>query len=525
MSAERRTVLQWGLAATLGLGLPAGTAVAASQRRRPGSERVATPRPVAPTAAFRTPLPIPAVLRPVSTAGGVDRYEIRQVEARQQILPEGPVTAVWGYDGAFPGPTIEVRRGRHAVVTHHNQLAVPTVVHLHGGNVSPEDDGYPSDFVLPAGHQADDPRMAEMARHGVAGLATGSRSYAYPNDQPAATLWYHDHRMGFTGPQLYRGLAGFYVVRDEVEDALPLPRGDREIPLMITDRTFAEDNSLRYPSLDPTLEEPGVSVAAQHGWLGDTNVVNGVAWPFHEVDAALYRLRVCNASNARPYMLKLDPPPPGGGGLVQIGSDVGLLDRPMRHDTVTISPGERYDLLVDFSAWQPGTQVVLKNHFELGEKADLVRFDIARRARDDARVPDTLAPDQGAPPPPADRPGDRQFNFTVGPKGTGLPALINFRTFDVERTDARPAFGATEIWNVTADANHPVHLHMAHFRILSRDGNPPGLQDAGWKDTVFLHDSAVKLAVAFTGHRGKTVFHCHNLEHGDHGMMTNIEVV
>ncbi|MGH3343538.1 MAG: multicopper oxidase family protein [Carbonactinosporaceae bacterium] len=524
MVAERRTVLQWGVAATLGLALPGATAVVASRRAHRRPQQAALPAS-APGAAFRMPLPIPAVLRPTSTTGGVDRYELRQVEGRQQVVPDGPATTVWGYDGVFPGPTIEVRRGRAAVVTHHNRLPVPTVVHLHGGKVSAEADGYPVDFVLPEADQGADREMAAMARLGVAGLATGTRAYVYANDQPAATLWYHDHRMSFTGPQVYRGLAGFYIVRDDVEDALSLPRGARDIPLMITDRTFAEDNSLRYPSVDPLLLEPGVTVRAKHGWLGDTNVVNGVAWPFHEVDAALYRLRVCNASNARPYMLKLDPPPPGGGGLVQIGSDVGLLSRPIHFDTITISPGERYDLLVDFSAWRPGTQVVLKNNFEQGPKADLVRFDIVRRATDDARIPDTLAPDQGPSPPSPDRVGDRRFNFTVGPEGTGLPALINFRAFDLRRIDARPTLGTTEVWNVTADANHPVHLHMAHFRILSRDGKPPAPQDTGWKDTVFVHNSAVKLAVAFTGHRGKTVFHCHNLEHGDNGMMANIEVV
>src|SRR5690606_32814715 len=116
-------------------------------------------------------------------------------------------------------------------------------------------------------------------------------------EQRAAMLWYHDHRMDFTGPQVYRGLAGLYIIRDEVEDALPLPRGEREIPLVITDRLFAEDGSLVYPSRDPSLlGEPGVTGRARNdGMLGDTILVNGAPWPELEVEAARYRFRVLNA--------------------------------------------------------------------------------------------------------------------------------------------------------------------------------------------------------------------------------------
>jgi spore coat protein A len=409
-------------------------------------------------------------------------------------------------------------------VTHRNELTVPTVVHLHGGVVPAASDGYPSDFLMPAGAAAQDPRLTEHASHGVAGLATGSRTYVYPNDQPAATLWYHDHRMDFTGPQLYRGLAGFYLIGDDEEDALPLPAGDRDLPLMIADRAFNTDGSLFYPSSDPALHEPGVHIEYHHsGMTGDTITVNGVAWPFLEVDAVRYRLRILNASNARPYRLMLNPPPPGGGGFIQIGSDVGLLARPVRHDSLVISPGERYDVVVDFSGYRPGSHVFLRNSLGEGATADVMRFDVARRGRDDTRIPATLIPEM--PPARAAGPADRRFSFFSGPEMTGLPGLINLKTFDAARVDARPALGSTEIWDITADPTHPVHVHMAHFRVLSRDGGPPAPQDAGWKDTVFVPEGGVRVAVAFTGYRGKYVFHCHNLEHGDSGMMTNVEIV
>jgi spore coat protein A len=535
---ERRALLRWGLTAAFGVALPAATAAAVGARGRapgaadryagppvgpvPGASSGAVGPSALPTGAFTVALPVPAVLRPTSTAGGVDRYEIRQRPGRQPLRP-GPSTTIWGYNGTFPGPTIHARRGRPVEVTHRNELDVPTVVHLHGGIVAPDSDGYPTDLVLPAGRPPD-PLWRVHGAHGVAGIAEGSRAYRYPNDQPAATLWYHDHRMGFTGPQMYRGLAGFYLIGDEVEDALPLPHGDRDLPLMIADRTLRQDGSLFYPSKDPSLREPGVTIEYhQSGMLGDTTTVNGVAWPYLEVDAALYRLRVLNASNARPYELELDPPPPGGHGLVQIGSDVGLLHRPVRHDAFLISPGERYDLLIDFSAYPPGTKVLVKNNVGEGAAGYVMRFDVARKAADAARIPDSLAPDPG--PLPAGRVADRRFSLFSGPEMTGLPATINLKTFDAERVDARPTLGSTEIWDVTADPTHPVHVHLGHFRVLSRDGKPPLPQDAGFKDTVFVPEGGIRLAVTFTGHRGKYVFHCHNLEHGDAGMMTNVEVV
>jgi spore coat protein A len=240
------------------------------------------------------------------------------------------------------------------------------------------------------------------------------------------------------------------------------------------------------------------------------------------VDAAIHRLRILNAANARVFGLALDPPPPGGGGLVQIGSDAGLLPRPTRHDTLLVSPGERYDVLVDFAAYPPGTQVHLTNTEGEGSTRYVMRFTVARRAAEDARIPERLTADPA--PPPAGQVADRRFSLFSGPDGTGLPALINLKTFDAARIDARPKLGATEIWDVTADPTHPVHVHLGHFRVLRRGGGPPLPQDGGIKDTIFVPEGGVRLAVTFTGFRGKYVFHCHNLEHGDAGMMTNLEI-
>ena len=189
--------------------------------------------------------------------------------------------------------------------------------HLHGGRTSPENDGYPTDLILPAGGFPQSHMHDPMAK-----IVEGEREYIYANDQRAATLWYHDHRMDFTAPQVWRGLAGFYILRDAEEERLGLPRGDKEIALMICDRSFDADGSLLYPALDSSLREtPGSDARYMGGVLGDVILVNGAPWPRLEVANVKYRFRILNASNARRYDLEME----GAASLIQIGSDGGLL--------------------------------------------------------------------------------------------------------------------------------------------------------------------------------------------------------
>jgi spore coat protein A len=511
MPVNRRSILKFGVGAVTGVVVPVGAAAAAT-RQHP--DRPPTSPPVRP---FTLPLPVPPVLQPASTTGGVDRYEIHQRPAMMEIVPDLR-TQIWGYNGQFPGPTIEVRRGRRALVRHVNELPVPVVVHLHGGVVAPEHDGYPLDLVLPvgsAGHPA-------HSQHGVAGVVVGSREYAYPNEQPASTLWYHDHRMDFTGPQVYRGLAGFYLVRDDLEASLSLPAGDRELPLMIADRRFNPDGSLFYPSRDRSLEhDPGVRAAFGAGVFGDIILVNGVPWPYAEVAAARYRLRILNASSARPYLLRLDPPPPGGAGIVQIGSELGLLPRPVHLDELMVGPAERFDVVVDFGRYPVGSKVVVRNAIGKDGVAQVMRFDVVRQATDDSHVPDTFPVELPQLDEESLQP-QRLFLFIVG-RG-GAASTINFRPFDPARVDVRPRFGATEFWRVVTDGDHPIHTHGGQFRVVSRNNLPPAAQDAGWKDTVMARGGEVAFAVRYAGHRGKYLMHCHNLEHEDMLMMVNVEV-
>lgn len=504
-----------------GLALPIGT-LSVPVGRLAASAAVTSPS-VEP---FTVPLPVPPVLEPAQTHGGTDYYEITQKAAKQEILP-GLETEVWGYDGIFPGPTIEARSGWPVVIRQKNELPVPVVVHLHGGKTPPESDGYPTDLIMlaQAGHDHASHAGAGHAHYGD--VTTGYRDYEYPNDQRAATLWYHDHRMDFTGPQVYRGLAGLYIVRDEVEDGLPLPGGEKDVPLVICDRTFNEDGSFYYPALDPTLmEEPGVLASSTNGMysgvFGDTVLVNGAPWPRMKASNTMYRLRILNASNVRAYELTLDPPPPGGKPFVQVGSDGGLLEAPLVHDRIVASPAERFDVVVDFSRYPVGAEVTLKNLRGEGRTRDVMRFVVARSEREESTVPERLAPDLEFPDP-GEAEVIRRMSFIAGVLG-GM-STINGRVFDPERIDADPRLGSTEVWEISADPSHPVHLHLVHFKVLSRDGGPPGPYDAGWKDTVFMEGGTVRVAAKFDGWRGRYVFHCHNLEHEDMMMMANFEVV
>jgi len=462
---------------------------------------------------FTVVLPIPPVARPVRTDPITDFYEMDVRAASVRILPALD-TVIWGYGGIFPGPTIEARKGRRVSVLLRNRLPAPIVSHLHGGRTAPESDGYPTDLVLPAGGYPKPHMHDPLAR-----IAAGQREYIYENDQRGATLWYHDHRMDFTGAQVWRGLAGFYLIRDEEEERLPLPRGDREIPLMICDRSFDADGSLRYPAARG--DEPGVLSEYSGGVMGDVILVNGAPWPRVEVANVRYRFRILNASNARRYELALDPMPPHGAAFVQIGSDGGLLAAPVTHRSIRIAPAERFDVIIDFSQFRTGTSVKLVNRAGVGRAGEVMRFDVARTERDDSTIPGRLSEISMLYSPQAVV--TREFDFGYQRLGCGW--TINGKAFDPARMDARPLLNAAEIWRLKTDFNHPLHLHLTHFLVLSHSGRPTP-RDSGWKDTIDLGPGqAASILVKFAGYRGRYVFHCHNLEHEDMGMMANFEVV
>lgn len=508
---NRRAVLRAGLL-TAGVGI-VGAALPAAQSAlgpaEPGA-LLASRAPLPPR--FQVPLPIPARLAPDETDGTTDYYTITQRVADLAILP-GLTTRAWTYGGTFPGPTIESRSGRRTAIRHHNALPVPVAVHLHGGHTPPDSDGYPLDLIEPhAAHAAaGHPGMHNMSRDSV----VGQREYVYPMQQRAATLWYHDHRMGYTGQAVWRGLAGFHIVRDDEEDALPLPKGHRDIPLMIADRSFGADGSFQYP----TTQDGDVDLPYMNGVLGDVVLVNGAPWPVLETDPARYRFRVLNASNARRYRLQLDPPPPGGSAFTQIGSDGGLLAAPINHDAVDLAPAERFDLIVDFSRYPPGTRVRLTNALGTQSASEIMRFDIVGTDRsDETTIPEKLS-ESYASLEPGRAVATRTFLFGQGRAGIWT---INNKPYKPGVALATPRLGDVEIWRFITDIRHPIHVHLNHFQVLSRNNRAPGRYDRGWKDTVDVAPSgAVEVAVQFTDYRGTYLVHCHNLEHEDMAMMAD----
>jgi len=464
--------------------------------------------------AFTVPLPIPPVKKPLRTQAGIDYYRVVQQKASLEILP-GLRTEVLGYDGLLPGPTFDVRSGRTTVIEQVNQLDVPTVVHLHGGHTPAASDGWPLDLLMPKG-----------GHHGHAGhggmtggdVKSGSRTYTYPNAQRAATLWYHDHRMDYTAPQVYRGLFGLHLIRDAEEDALPLPAGDREIPLVLADRAFAADGSFLYPA---AKDGPGVEEKYMEGVIGDVILVNGAPWPVLEVDAARYRFRILNAANARRFELALDP---GPAKFIQIGSDGGLLGAPVEHKSLVVAPAERFDVVVDFSQYQPGADVTLLNKLDDGRTGQVMRFKVARKVVDESNVPARLSSYAAVPEPSGLV--HRQWRFRRGPAGAHVGWTINGKAFDPKNMQASVKLDQYEVWSFVTDVHHPVHVHLAPFQVLRRGGSNPGQYDVGWKDTVDVRPAeVVEVLVKFTAHKGKYLIHCHNLEHEDMAMMAAFETI
>ena len=523
---------------------------------------------------FVDPLPLMRPrLRPVDSLDGAPVYRIAIRSIRQKLHRDLPPTALWAYEGQFPGPTIDVRRGQKIFVRWQNELAdgdflihgvfdthlhgthagepqTKTVTHLHGAVVPPDSDGRP-DAWFTAGFKA---RGAEWTRE----------VYEYPNNQDACTLWYHDHAIGQTRLNVYAGLAGVYVIRDEAEDALGLPADAYEIPLLIQDRSFAADGSLAYLASKSagTPDHPGPWVPE---FFGDVNLVNGKAWPYLEVEPRKYRFRVVNGANARFYRLRLSD----GRPFVQIGTDQGLLPAPAEVSKLLLSPAERADVIVDFRG-AAGKSIVLFNDapapFPGGKEVDarttarVMQFRVVKPlSRPDRRpIPQRLRP---IAPLAEGNARIRHMAFREYKDANDEPiiVLLNARKWS-EPIDTKPKLGDVEIWNLinTTDDSHPIHLHLVRFQILDRQEfdsddylkawgaqtpgngpdpipvepylrgsrNPPAPDEAGWKDTVRADPKQVTRIIArFDGYAGKYPWHCHMLEHEDNEMMLQFEVV
>jgi spore coat protein A len=487
-----------------------------------GGVGLAAAKPVS----FKRALPIPPVLSSADIA-----MDIR--DAAVPVLP-GRKTKMWTYNGTFPGPTIRRPAGEQTRVSFTHRLpakAGELSVHLHGGHNTSADDGQPGGLTSahPRSLYCDISDRLSAADSGNDLLISRGETRTYTYDltedgapERAAFQWYHDHRLDNTGRNVWMGLAGMWIVDDPLDASLGLPGGERDIPLLIADRTLDRHNQLT----DPFARG---AHAPNDGITGKYVLVNGAHLPHHHVAGARHRLRILNASNFRSYNLALS----NGAQMTQIATESGLMPAPVQRKRILIGPGERVEVVIDFAA-MAGRRVRLVSsarggHKSLGSKpyvGPLMEFRVGDRVDDPSTVPSALRPlpawVASAQPAP-----QRRWEISIG-KGLLPSWLINGKTFDPARSDAFPALGSTETWEFTnrTKVAHLMHIHSTDWYMLSRNGKQPPPWEDCLKETFFL-DPGDRIVVAghFTDHLGKFVIHCHMLDHEDHGLMTQFEVV
>lgn len=451
------------------------------------------------------------------------------------VLPGDP-TLIWRYHAtvhkgdrtriaeiprSYLGPIIKVHQSEKIRIRFRNAIPEESIVHWHGLHVPAIMDGHPR-YVVPQGQ---------------------SYLYEFEVKNRAGTYWYHPHPHGRTGPQVYRGLAGLFLVSDEEEQAVGLPDGEYDVPLVIQDRTFDSGNQLVYMS--------GHRMERMTGFLGDMIMVNGLPDFTLPVSTGAYRLRLLNGSNSRIYKLAWED----GRPLTIIGTDGGLLERPVFRRYVFLSPGERLEIWADFSDNPVGyTTSLLSLPFDVGGMGggrmgrgmmmggrtgqnlnlpngaafSVFKVKVIRPVKTIYRLPETLS--EIGPASPKDavnyfRP--RQFYLTM----RHMQWTINGRVFQMEEVadDEMVQLDSTEIWEFNNTGGgmmnmpHPIHLHGKQFRVIERSGVAhEGYVDEGWKDTVLLMPGErIKILVDFDDYPGMFLYHCHNLEHEDMGMMRN----
>ncbi|GAB2634250.1 multicopper oxidase family protein [Nocardia goodfellowii] len=436
------------------------------------------------------PLPIPPLADSTVDADGVRRFRLTMAPGAAEILP-GKHTPTWGVNGPHLGPTLRARRGEAVAIEVRNDLPEPSTLHWHGMRVPARMDGGPHQTIAPGGTWAP----------------------SWTIDQPAASLWYHPHPHGGTEKHVYRGLSGFFLVDDDAADRLDLPKdyGVDDIPLVIQDRRFTADGALDEAA--PT----------DIGLLGDTVITNGIAGAYLRARTSRIRLRLLNGFSGRLYHLGFAD----NRQFQVIGTDGGLLPKPLSLNRIQLSPGERAEIVVPIRA---GDTVMLRalpienrgdidvaeaREFGFDDSFDILELRGTTSVADAAAVPDALIP--GAAIPTAAAVAHRRFDLQW--------FQINHARMDMNRIDFTVAAGSTEVWTVRNADNwpHNFHVHDVQFRITDIDGAAPPPVLAGWKDTVYTRPgSTYTLVMRFSEHTDPTypyMYHCHLLLHEDRGMM------
>jgi FtsP/CotA-like multicopper oxidase with cupredoxin domain len=471
----------------------------------------------------------------LSKTGFVPDLDISLVSKPGELaMFPGAATQIWQYQAevikgdksrvvdlprSYLGPIIKARQGEKIRIRFTNSIPEKSIVHWHGLHVPEAMDGHPR-YVIPQGH---------------------SYLYEFEVKNRAGTYWYHPHPHGRTGPQVYGGLAGLFLVSDSEEQSLGLPDGEYDVPLVIQDRAFDRDNQLLYTS--------GNRMAQMTGFLGDSILINGRPDFTLPVSTTAYRLRLLNGSNSRIYKLAWQDARP----LTIIGTDGGLLGKPVSRPYVFLAPGERIELWSDFTEDSVGYETALMSlsfdggrmgrgmmmgrgrgnnqNFPNGAKVSLFKFKVTKSVAIRKSLPQKLSEVGAIKENEADNYGrPRQFFLEMG----HMQWTINGRVFQMEGVadEEMVRLGTKEIWEFINNGGgmmampHPIHLHGKQFRVIERQGvRHQGYVDEGWKDTVLLMPGErIRILVDFDDSPGLFLYHCHNLEHEDMGMMRNYYV-
>lgn len=444
-------------------------------------------------------------------------------------------TPTWGINGSYLGPTLRMRDGDKVRIRVTNNLDENSVLHWHGMNVPARADGGPHQQIMPG-----DTWVAE-----------------FQVKQPAASCWYHSHAMHMSGPQVYKGLAGMLIVADDSSDQLDLPStyGVDDIPVILQDRIFDRDGNMVYPH---RMEDHMIGVR------GNTILVNGTLNPLFHARTGRTRLRLLNGANARNFTLALS----NGQSFWQIATDCGLMEEPVELTQLVLTPGERAEIIVDTRGTEPfkliNVPVPASNIPYYGLFTQLL-MEMDRQAFDILTLQPSGQSSEQSPSEPFALPGrlahidwipasaattTRPILLQMGEgrgNGGGLGGgprsrkefggwgggthKINGRKMDMNFIEATILAGTTEIWEIANETPmiHPFHIHKVHFQILERNGMPPLPSERGFKDTVNVPPhSRVKVIARFTGPGDPMLpymFHCHILEHEDHGMMGQFMIV
>lgn len=455
------------------------------------------------------------------------RLTLTAAPSTEQIL-SGAATNVWRYTaqrlsgpydtvtpipGSYLGPTLRGWKGQRFQIRFQNNLSEQTIVHWHGLNIPPESDGHPRDAVGPG----------------------ASYNYDFTVVNRAGTYFYHPHPDMLTGAQVFRGLAGLFIVHDAEEQAAGLPKGPCDVPVVIQDRRFDANNQFVY------------NTGGMAGFLGDQVLVNGFANYELNCYTRAYRLRIVNASNSRVYKLGWGD----GSPMTVIGSDGGLLESPVEKPYVMLSPGERVEVWLDLRNKNVGDELLLKSlSFSAqgpsggqlpvnGAPLDIMNFKVVYQQQENLVLPPYLSQIERYDVNQAvNRNNPRLFQISVV-SGT---FRFNGRLFEMNswQQDEVVQLGDLEVWEFRNDSSmmrmiHPIHMHGPAFQVLERtiDSNGAanyetvryGYVDEGWKDTLMvMPGERVKLLIKFTHYSGLYLYHCHNLEHEDMGMMRNYYV-